>query len=445
MNDPPQTHYARSSDGINLAYHVSGGGPVDLVFLPNHAIPFDLAWDEPGFVHFAGRLARFSRTIWVEVRGIGASGGSYLDTAVDEVADADLTAVLDAAGCDRPVLVGLSHGGPLVIRYCANHPDRVSALVLINTYAHYVREPHYPLGVPSDVLERQAVLAPAAWGTGSVLDLEAPSRASDERFRAWWARCERLGITPEDALAGVRMNLSRDVRPLLPRIGVPTQVMHRVGDRSIRLEAGQYLADNVAAAKFVGLSGDDHLFFVGDADAICDEIEEFLTGSRSDAVGDVATATIVFTDIVASTQRQSQAGPREWSRLSDHHDALIRSSLARHRGREIKAIGDGFLVTFDATGRALRCAREIVEATKDIGLELRAGVHIGEVEMRGNDIAGLAVNIAKRVCDLAGPQEVLVTRTVTDQIVGSNFEFDDRGEHALKGVPGLWRLYAVTA
>jgi class 3 adenylate cyclase len=445
VTDVRGTHYVRSADGINLAYSVSGDGPVDLVFVPNHGIPFDLAWDEPGFVHFAARLARFSRTVWYEMRGIGASSGNYLDCALNDVVDADLTAVLDAAGCERPVLVGSSHGGPLVIRYCANHPDRVSALVLINTYAHYVREPDYPLGLPSDWLERQAELSPvAAWGTGTMLDLEAPSRASDERFRAWWARCERLGATPEDAVAGVKVNLSRDVRPLLAGIAVPTQVLHRVGNQSIRLEAGRYLADEVANAKFVELSGDDHLFFVGDVDVLCDEIEEFLTGSRSGAVGDVVTAAILFTDIVASTERQARAGPRTWSRLSDHHDALIRSSLARHRGREVKTTDDGFLATFDATGRALRCAAEILEGTKDIGLELRAGVHTGEIETRGNDIAGLAVNIAKRVCDLAGPGEVLVTRTVTAQVVGSAFEFGDRGEHELKGVPGAWRLFTVT-
>jgi class 3 adenylate cyclase len=444
VTDAPGTHYARSADGINLAYHVSGGGPVDLVFVPNHAIPFDLAWDEPGFVHFAGRLGRFSRTVWYEVRGIGASGGNYLDTALDEVVDGDLTAVLDAAGCERPVLAGSGHGGPLVIRYCENHPDRVRALVLVNTYAHYVREPDYPLGLPSDVLRRQATLAPvAAWGSGTMLDLEAPSRASEERFRAWWARCERLGTTPEDAFAAVKLNLSRDVRPLLPRVAVPTLVLHRVGNRSIRLEAGRYIADEVAGATFVELTGDDHLFFVGDTDALCDQIEEFLTGSRSDAVGDVVTSTILFTDIVASTDQSAQMGHRKWRTVMDEHDAMIRQLLVRHRGHEVATTGDGFLARFDSTTRAVRAATEIVDSAERMGLEVRAGVHTGEVELRPNDVAGLSVSIAKRICDLAGPCQTLVSEGVKAALVGSGISTIETGTYELKGVPDEWRLYAV--
>jgi class 3 adenylate cyclase len=237
--------------------------------------------------------------------------------------------------------------------------------------------------------------------------------------------------------------LEYDVRPLLPSISVPTLVLHREGDRFIHLGAGRYLAEHIPDAKFVVLPGEDHMFFVGDTDALVDEIEEFLTGARSGADAHVRTMTVLFTDIVASTEHQSRVGPREWSRLTDHHDAMIRSALARHRGHEVKTTGDGFLATFDATGRALRCAADILAGATDIGLTLRAGVHTGEVEVRGDDIAGLAVTIAKRVCDLAGPGRVLVTRTVADLVVGSGIGFEDGGKRELKGVPGVWRLFAV--
>jgi class 3 adenylate cyclase len=242
----------------------------------------------------------------------------------------------------------------------------------------------------------------------------------------------------------MRSNWEEDVRPLLRSISLPTLVLHRENNRYIDLGAGRYLAEHVPDAKFVALPGDDHLFYVGDTDAVVDEIEEFLTGTRSGADGDVLTMTVLFTDIVASTEHQSRVGPGEWSRLSDRHDAMVRAALARHRGREVKTTGDGFLATFDATGRALRCAADILAGATDIGLTLRAGVHTGEVEVRGDDIAGLAVTIAKRVCDLAGSGQVLVTRTVADLVVGSRISFEDCGDRALKGVPGVWRLFAVT-
>jgi class 3 adenylate cyclase len=237
-----------------------------------------------------------------------------------------------------------------------------------------------------------------------------------------------------------RAGFAQDARKLLPSVPVPTLVLHREGDRFIRVGAGRYLAEHIPNAKFVVLPGDDHLFFVGNTDALADEIEEFLTGARSGAEGDVLTMTVLFTDIVASTKRQARVGPREWSRLIDHHDAMVRAALVRHRGREVKTTGDGFLATFDATGRALRCAADILAGAKDLGLDLRAGVHTGEVEVRGDDIAGLTVTIAKRVCDLAGRGEVLVSRTVADAVAGSGIGFLDRGEHELKGVPGTWQL-----
>jgi class 3 adenylate cyclase len=242
-----------------------------------------------------------------------------------------------------------------------------------------------------------------------------------------------------------RASFEADVRPLLASVSVPTLVLHREGDRLIRLGAGRYVAEHISNAKFVVLPGEDHLFFVGDTDAIVDEIEEFLTGARSSTEGDVLTMTVLFTDIVASTEQQTRVGPGEWSRLTDHHDAMVRAALSHHRGHEVKTTGDGFLATFDGAGRALRCAAEIVAGAKDIGLELRAGIHTGEVEMRGDDIAGLTVIIAKRVCDMARPGELLVTGTVADVVASSGISFADHGERELKGVPGTWRLYTAAA
>jgi class 3 adenylate cyclase len=279
------------------------------------------------------------------------------------------------------------------------------------------------------------------WGTARNVELMAPSRVGDERFLAWYTRSQRFAAGPDQVANLVRASYESDVRALLPSISIRTLILHREGNRFIQQGAGRYLAEHIPNAKFVGLPGDDHLFYVGDTDALVDEIEEFLTGARSGADADLLTITVLFTDIVASTEHQARVGPREWSRLTDRHDAMVRSVLARHRGREVKTTGDGFLATFDATGRALRCAGEILAGATDIGLTLRAGVHTGEVEVRGDDIAGLAVTIAKRVCDLTGSGQVLVSETVRITMVGVGISFKDQGEHELKGLPGTWRLY----
>jgi class 3 adenylate cyclase len=442
MIDTPQTRYTRSADGTHLAYQVSGDGPLDLVF--RHGThPIDLLSDEPGFVRVRRRLGSFSRTVWFDARGVGASEGDPRDNLVGEISDADLMAVLDAAGFDRPALVAEDVAGARAIHFSATHPERAKALVLVNSFAHYVQEDDYPWGLPPETLDRLVAGVKETWGTAAVLEMLAPSLVADERFRAWFARSGRVAGGPGQVAEVVRANLEADVRALLPSISVPTLVLHREGNRYVRLGAGRYLADHIPHAKFVVLPGDDHLFFVGDTDALVDEIEEFLTGARSGAEADVVLAAVLFTDIVASTEHQARVGPREWSRLTDRHDAMVRATLARHGGWEVKTTGDGFLATLDATGRALRCAADIVAGAKDLGLDLRAGVHAGEVEVRGDDIAGLTVTIAKRVCDLAGPGEVLMTRTVTDNLVGSGIEFENRGKHELKGVPGTWPLFSV--
>ncbi|HEX3795830.1 MAG TPA: adenylate/guanylate cyclase domain-containing protein [Acidimicrobiales bacterium] len=443
MNERPETMYASAHDGVSVAYQVTGQGPLELLFFQPPAIPLDLLWDDPGFVHFARRLRGFSQTVWLEARGGGSSGGLIPGFDSDEAVHyGDITAVLDKAACERVVLVASGDGGPLAISYATLHPERVSALVLIDSYAHYVQEEGYPWGLSRDTLDQHVAAVREAWGTGASVDVMAPSKTRDEAFRSWLARCQRFGL-PRDAMTAWRDNIQRDVRHLLPALSVPTLVLHREGDRYVRIGAGRYLADHIPGANFIELPGEDHYFFVGDSDALLDEIEEFLTGTHQGVEGDVVMAAILFTDIVGSTEQSAGMGHRKWGALTDQHDAMVRAALARHRGREIRSMGDGFLATFDATTRAIRAAREIVAAAKGIGIQVRAGVHTGEVEFRNDDVAGLTVNIARRICDLAGAGEVFVSEGVRGHLVGSGIATPERGTHVLKGVPDEWRLFAI--
>ena len=445
VSDVPETRYVRAADGTKLAYQVIGNGPLDLVVLYDFMIPADLLWDDPGFVRVARRLGSFSRTLWCESRGTGASEGDFRQLRIGEVADGDLIAVLDAVGSDQVALIGAGSGGPAAIHFAATHPERVSAIVLVNTHAHYVREPDYPWGLPPRALEGLIGAARETWGTGAALELLAPSRIGDDRFRAWLSRGQRLAVGPNEMAEGLRANIERDVRPLLASVRAPTLVLHREGNRFIRLGAGRYLADHIRGARFVLLPGEDHTFFIGDSDPLVDEIEEFLTGRHQAPEGDLVLATVLFTDIVGSTEHSVTRGPRAWSMLTDEHDALVRSALQRHRGREVKTTGDGFLATFDGGSRAVRCATEIATQASALGIEVRAGLHTGEVEARGDDIAGLAVTIAKRICDLAGPRQVLVSGAMRELLVGSGIPLSDQGLYVLKGVPDEWRLFAVEA
>lgn len=443
MNVRPVAAYAATADGLSLAYHVTGGGSKDIVWLPAGAYPFDLLWDEPGFVHVAQRLASFSRTIWTGYRGLGGSSGRSLDIFRPGVVENDLVACLEAAGCSEVVLVAPGLSGPWAVRLAALHPDRVKAIVLVDTHAHYVTEAGYPIGYTKQMLEKMVSLASETWAVGAMLDSLAPSKAEDAQFRGRWARVLRLG-SPQDAVAeSLRLSYSLDVRELLPDLKMPTLVLHRTGDRSIRVEAGRYLAQRIPGAKYVELAGEDHLFFLGDVDALVDEIEDFLTGAHQPPEGDMVMAAVLFTDIVSSTEQAARMGHRAWSRLVAEHDLLVRSTLARYRGQEIKTIGDGFLATFDATTRAVRAATEIVIGTHAIGLQVRVGVHVGEIEVRGNDVAGLTVNIAKRICDLAGPGQVLISEAARGLILDSEIVVSDHGTHILKGVPHERRLFAV--
>jgi class 3 adenylate cyclase len=441
VTDAPETRYTRSADGTNLAYQVSGDGPLELVFLSGVAVPIDLLSEDPGIIRVRRRLGSFSRTLWSDPRGLGASEGDPRDSLAGEIFDADLSAVVDAVGFRRPAMVGSGVRGPAAIHFSVTHPERVSALVLFGTYAHYVQEDDYSWGLSPEDLDAFVAGLRERWGTAPPMELVAPSRIADERFRAWLARTGRFSAGPDLMADLTRGSFESDVRSLLPSVKVPTLVLHREGDPVFAMGAGRFLAEHIPNAKFVVLPGDANSFFVGDTDAWVDEVEEFLTGARSGGEGDVVLAAVLFTDIVASTEHQSRVGPREWSRLTDRHDAMIRAALSRHRGHEVKTTGDGFLATFDATGRALRCATEILAGAKDIGLDLRAGVHTGEVEVRGDDIAGLSVTIANRICDSAGPGQVLASETVRINLVGAGFRFDEQGDHVLKGVPGTWRLY----
>lgn len=441
MDDRPVTKYAEAQDGVTLSYKVFGQVPLDLVWLSGLAYPADLFVDEPGFAHLAKRLAGFARTIWFEPRGVSASGGHVLDAL--ETMDGDVTSVLDAENCGQAVLVGWGHSGTLGIRYAASHPDRIRSLVLVDTYAHYRREPDYPVGLSPQALEERLRLAGAFWGTGMLLDVLAPSRASDDKLRERIARGERMGLPPDVIVEATHQLCLQDVRDLLPTLSLPVLVVHHEGGRFVTVDAGRYLASQIPGARYAEIPGEDQLFFVGDIDGAVDQIEEFLTGSHQGVEGDVVTTTILFTDIVSSTEQAARMGHRRWTHLTDDHNASVRRILSSSRGREIKTIGDGFLATFDAASRAVRAAKEIVTESKGLGLEVRAGVHVGEVEASADDVVGLPVSIAKRICDCAASSEVFVSEAVRLHLLGSGIELSDRGAFQLKGVPDEWRLFAV--
>jgi class 3 adenylate cyclase len=351
--------------------------------------------------------------------------------------------VMDAAGSQRAALFGPSEGGPMAAVFAATYPDRTIALVLYGTFASTVRDATYPWAM--DPEERRGVIEqlPEQWGRGAYVELLAPSMAGDEAFRRWWARLERLGASPGAAMALRRMNGEIDIRRTLSAIRVPTLVLHRTGDLDTSVEEGRYLAAHIPEARFVDLPGADHLPWAGDQDAIVDEVEEFLTGVRPAAEPDRVLATVLFTDIVGSTTRAVELGDRRWRDLLSNHNAIVRRELERYRGREVKTIGDGFLAMFDGPARAIRCASAVRDGVRGLGLAIRAGLHTGEAELIGDDVGGIAIHIAARVIARARPHEVLVSSTVKDLVTGSGIEFDDRGTHRLKGVPGSWRLFRV--
>jgi pimeloyl-ACP methyl ester carboxylesterase len=438
----PETRYAKSG-GVNIAYQVVGEGPLDLVYVPGWVSNVEEMWEEPAAVHFAERLASFSRLILFDKRGTGLSDRVPVNElpTLEERMD-DVRAVMDAVGSERTALFGHSEGGNMCVLFAATYPERTVALITLGVFAKRIKTPDYPWAPTAAERARDADKVEREWGT---FDFEyyAPSRANDELFKRRASTYFRRSASPGAAAALLRMNSEIDVRGVLPTIQVPTLVLHRVGDHDVNIEEARYIASRVPGAKLVELEGEDHMLWAGDTDAIADEIEEFLTGVRPAPELDRVLATVLFTDVVGSTQKAAEVGDRRWRELLASHDVAVRRQLERFRGREVDTAGDGFLATFDGPARAVRCATAIRDAVHTLSLDVRAGVHTGECELDGEKVRGIAVHTGARVAALAGPGEVLVSSTVKDLVSGSGLEFEDRGEHALKGVPGEWNLYAV--
>ena len=441
MTTIPQTRYVRSSGDARIAYQVAGDGPLDLVFVSGFVSNLEGYWEDPAFAHVFERLGSFARVAMFDKRGQGMSDRPPEPPTLEQTMD-DIEAVMDAAGMEQASFFGISEGGPATVLFAASHPTRVRALVLYGTWARIVRSEDHPEGVPPEAFEAFAARVDQEWGGPVAADVFAPSVADDPTFRDHWARFLRHGAAPRDAAALIRMYRDADVRHALPSINAPTLVLHRTGDKLTPVAGGRRIAELIPGARFVELPGNDHLPIV-DSDQIIDEVEEFLTGERHVHEPDRVLATVLFTDIVGSTERAAELGDSRWRDLVARHDALVRRELQRHRGRAIKTLGDGFLATFDGPARGVRCARAIADQVHGLGIEVRAGLHTGECELVGDDVAGMAVNIGARVAALAGSGEVLVSSTVKDLVVGSGIEFAERGEHRLKGVPGEWRLYSA--
>lgn len=433
---PPETRYARSGE-VHIAYQVIGSGPFDLVFVPGFISHVDYVWEEPRWSAFLERLASFSRLICFDKRGTGLSDRISAIPTLEERMD-DVRAVMDAVGSERAALFGISEGGPMSLLFAATHPDRTLALTLYGSYALFPTAVMSPERL-AEYLEKVEEL----WGTGKLVPGFAPSLAEDVAFRKWWARFERLGASPSAVKTLMQMNSEIDIRGILPAIHVPTLIMHRVGDPRVNVAAGRYLAQHIAGARYVELPGNDHLFCAGDSRPILDEIEKFLTGSLAHSETDRALATVLFTDIVDSTARAVALGDREWRHLLEMHDTCVRRELARFRGKEVRTLGDGFLATFDGPARAVRCAEAIRDNVRDLGLEVRSGLHTGEIEILPNDVGGIAVHVAARVAHLAGPGEVLTSSVLKELVAGSGLRFVDRGVHALKGLADGMRVFAA--
>jgi class 3 adenylate cyclase len=439
---PPVARYAKSGD-LHIAYIVEGDGPIDLMWIPPWISQVEYLWSERSLARVMRRLTSFARLITFDRRGSGLSDPFFGAPTLEDQMD-DLLAVMDAAGAERVALVGTLEGGPMAIMFAATHPDRVSALVLYATFARATWAPGYEFAWPADVRAESMNELVEHWGEGQVVAGVAPSEVSDPAFLEWAGRLERLAASPSTIRRIFDLIGEFDVRDVLPSIRVPTLVMHRRDDSFINIEHSRYLAEQIPGARYVELEGTDNMFSIGDSEALLGEIEEHLTGVRHVHEPDRMLATVMFTDICDSTRRAAELGDSGWRSLLERHDALFRHALDRHRGREVKRTGDGFLATFDGPARAIRCAASVAEAMGSLGIEVRAGLHTGELEVMDGDLGGLAVHIAARVLDRAGPSEVLVSGTVKDLVVGSGIGFEDRGQHELRGVPGEWRIYAVS-
>ena len=438
----PEIRYATSGD-VSIAYHVLGAGPPDIVVAPGAISHLEIEWEYPLYRRFFERLASFARVIRFDKRGTGLSDRLSDDLPTLEERADDIRAVMDAAGSERATIFGLSDGGAMACLMAASHPDRTAGLVLYGTEVFDRR-------APSDeqitaIVER----ARGEWGSEAQarrsLARFAPSVADDPDAISLEARVTRSGASPGSLTSLLRIGRDLDIRHVLPAIRVSTLVLHRTGDRIVDLAQGRLLAASIPGARLVELPGEDHYQWIGDQDAIVDEIEEFVTGIRDPGERNRVLATVVFTDIVESTALAIELGDRAWRELLDRHHALVRKELVRYRGREIDTAGDGFLASFDGPARAVRFASRVQEAVRELGIEIRAGVHTGECELHGEKLAGVAIHVGARIAGLAGPGEVLVSSTVRDLVAGSGLTFEDRGERELRGLPDRWRIHAVTA
>jgi class 3 adenylate cyclase len=421
---------------------VVGDGPRDLVLAPGFVSHLEPAWEHPSYERFMRRLAAIARVIVFDKRGSGLSDPIGSAATIEERID-DIRAVMDAAGSERADVFGWSEGAAMGAVFGASFPDRVSALVLYGAFARGMQAEDYPWGLAQEAAELFLQEdEEETWGKGLSLWATAPSRFDDEALVRWWGRFERHSMSPTMARAVLRLDFVLDIRGILPSIRVPTLVMHRADD-GIDVEGARWLAEQIPGAQYVELPGDDHWPWITNPDEVVDEVEEFLTGERHEREPDRVLATVLFTDIVGSTQRATALGDRRWRDLLDQHDRVVSRDLERHRGRAIKMTGDGVLATFDGPARAINCATAIREHVRALGIEVRVGLHTGECELRNGDVGGIAVHIGARVAGTAGPGEVVVSGTVKDLVVGSGIPFTDRGIHSLKGAPGEWRLFTV--
>jgi pimeloyl-ACP methyl ester carboxylesterase len=439
----PQTRYARSGQ-LHIAYQVVGDGPQDLVFVHGWIAHIEHVWEEPSLARFFNRLASFTRLILLDKRGTGMSDPVPLDglPTLEERMD-DVRAVMDAAGSERAALFGTSEAGALNLLFAAANPERTAALILLNSYARIAWADDYPWGIPAEAAAELLEAIEAGWGEGVAFEALVASQVNDPAMRAWWARYQRLAASPGAAVTLLRRAFDTDARAVLSAIRVPTLIMHRRADPFSGPEHGRYLAEHIPGARFVKLSGADHLLFAEGADQIIAEVREFLTGTREEHESERVLATILFVDIAESTARAAALGDRRWRDLLDRYYAAVRAELGRFRGRELDTAGDGVFASFDGPARAIRCGVAVANAVRPLGIAVRVGLHTGECEVIGDKVGGIAVHIGARVATRAGEGEVLVSSTVRDLVVGSGIEFEDRGVQALKGVPGDWRLFAV--
>ncbi len=434
----PVTRYAKSGD-IHIAYQTFGAGPIDVAFMPGFISHVEHFWEDPNLARWFRRLGTFSRVILFDKRGTGLSDPVESLPGMDERMD-DFRAVMDAVGVERAALLGVSDGGPLAGLFAATHPERCQSLVFYGAFSSFSS------WMTEEELPHFFEYVDNAWGSGGIAARACPSMADDPAFQEWMGKFERLGASPGAVKTLMRMNSQIDITDILPTIQAPTLVMHRAGDLMVDVEGGRTLAAGIPNARYVELQGSDHLPWIGDDDEkIIGTIEEFLTGSKSAPEIDRVLATVVFTDIVESTERAEKLGDKAWHDLLTLHDRTVRQELARFGGKEVKSLGDGFLATFERPARAIGCALAIIEALRRIDIGIRVGIHTGEVELSDDDVHGIAVNIASRVANLGNANDVIVSRTVKDLVAGSGISFDDFGMHTLKGIPDEWQLLRVSA